>query len=184
VFGDTYAVIPIAVAHALQSNLFKRILIIDEIFNRTKDVDDEEDDDFDDIEHYYSKGNGSLFYPNKDKNIELFNLFNGKIITSDKIEQNINSFLTTDGKDIDLIFYVLDIDEDTSAPNSYTPILNKDIPTIFILAGFPSKPEPMIHSIANDILNQLQLPLYEFDVHYCSHTETQTVQNLKIETVS
>jgi hypothetical protein len=185
VFGDTYAVIPIAVAHALQSNLCKRILIIDEIFNRTKDADDEEDDDddYDDVEHYYSKGNGSLFYPDKDS--KLFNLFNGKIITSDKIKQNIDTFLETDGKDIDLIFYSFDMRGDALNSDNYISILKKYIPTIFILVDCPKEKERVaIQHISNDILNQSKLPFYKFDVHYYSHTETQIVQNLEITTAS
>ncbi len=181
-YADTYAIIPIAVAHALQSNVFKRILIINEFLNN---------DNYNDIKHYYSKGNGSLFYPDKNKDTELFNLFNGKIITSDKIKQNIDTFLETDGKNIDLIFYNLDIDEDTHNPKKYLSILNKYIPTVFILAGCPGAkeydPQPAqvtIQQISTKALNQSKLPSCSFDVHYWSHTETEIVENLTIQAKS
>ena len=186
VFGDTYADIPIAVAHALQSHVFKRILIIDELFNKEEEVsDDEEKDDFDYIEHYYSKGNGSLFYPDKDKDSQLFNLFNGKVITSDKIKQSIDTFLETDGKDIDLIFYCPDMDGDALNSDNYISILKKYIPTIFILVDCPEeKQQNAIHHISTNILNRSKLNSHSFDVHYWSHTETEILENLEIQTVS
>jgi len=113
---DLYAAIPIAAAHALKTNLFKRILIIDEDLDQDPDsirANYECKDPFQFIEErdceYYESGNGSLFYPNN--NPELAALFADKIITYDTIQIHNNvllDFLQNKGSDIDLVFYSID----------------------------------------------------------------------------
>lgn len=128
-YADSYAIIPIAAAHALKSNLFKRILIIDLFESATKNIPCESDEYYNETHEYYTQGNGSLF-----------ELFDGKIITSDKIQGHLYYFLENAGKDIDLIFYNIDMEIGglKEIPRCWI-LLQKRIPTIFILSGHPGE---------------------------------------------
>lgn len=127
---QAYATIPIAAAYALQTNLFKRILVLDEYITVEKYAD------LDTLEEYYRYGNGALFYSQFKKKTAA--LFNGKIITQDKINHKILwNFLRTDGQDIDLVFYNIDASKvkhtDQRKPN-ITSLFLKHIPIVFILS--------------------------------------------------
>lgn len=120
--SNMYANIPIAISHALKTNSFKRILVIDEDVDKITS------------KRYHKSGNGSLLYNHP--NPELFNLFKDKVITYDKIPENtLWKFLHTNGKDIDLAFYHIgDLGCENSERKAHIfSLLQKRIPIIFLV---------------------------------------------------
>ncbi len=125
-----YATIPIAAAYALQTNLFKRILIIDENLNVFNNAD------IDKLEEYYRYGNGALFY--SPHNEQTSSLFKDKVVNYDKVNYTMLwNFLNNEGKDIDLVFYNIDLDNnddtDQRNPNIFS-LFQKCIPVVFIIS--------------------------------------------------
>lgn len=123
--GDAYAAIPIAAAYALNTNVIRRIFVIDDnITEKTR---------FD----YYNSGNGTIFCPQN--NADLAALFKGKIITHDNIPSDqLWHFLANPEKSIDLAFYNININDSGMTDEREKKILSlfyNFIPTIFILSG-------------------------------------------------
>lgn len=139
--GDVYASIPIAAAFALSTQLAKQILVIDENLTPTTTLD------------YFERGNGSIFYPQN--NPELFALFNGKIITHDKITNNdLENFLHDTKNGIDLAFCNINVDNPDAADKrkeTITSLLHNAIPTIFILSGDKNKHQDSTNALVDYI---------------------------------
>jgi hypothetical protein len=166
---DPYAVIPIAAGYALNTKLFKRILIIDDHVDQNprrvkKYYRCKYDDKKDPLKwiannnrEYYSSGNGSLFYPKN--NPKLSKLFNGKIITYDKIgDTTLWNFLHNEGKNIDLVFYNIDSNKakylDELKPNIFS-LLQKLIPVVFIISLENNETTGKIHNYIAETAKQI-----------------------------
>lgn len=146
--GDAYAAIPIAAAYALSTDTIKRILVIDENLNKSQTT----------VEQYYSNGNGSIFY--QKNNPELTQLFEGKVVTRDKLgSDSLWAFLNSTDNDIDFTLYNVNI-EDPDITNerksSIYPLLEQLIPTVFILSGDKDKHQNNALSIIDYITESSQ----------------------------
>ncbi len=124
-----YATIPIAAAYALQTNLFKRILIIDE------NLDVVDNADIDDLEEYYKYGNGALLY--SPHNEQTSSIFKDKVINYDNVNYTVLwNFLNNEGQNIDLVFYNIGIHKgkytDQRKLNIFS-LFQKLIPVVFII---------------------------------------------------
>lgn len=159
--GDLYAAIPIAAAYALKTNLFKRILIINEDLDQNpnsvklnRDCENAYEFILQTNREHHESGNGSLYFSNN--NPELSALFNDKIITRHAIHDTpLWNFLHYNSKNIDLVFYNIDSAKkkccllgDTREPNILA-LFQKCIPVVFIISGAD-------HNASMDIINYIQ----------------------------
>ena len=139
--GDVYASIPIAAAFALNTQLAKHILVIDENLTSKTMAD------------YFQHGNGSIFYPHN--NPELSALFDDKIITRNTITNDyLRNFLQDTKDGIDLAFCNINIDNSDTADErkeTITSLLHNAIPTIFILSGDKNKHQDSTNTLIDYI---------------------------------
>lgn len=150
---NMYAPIPMAAAYALERELIKRILIIDE--NITPNT----------IDYYSKHGNGSILFPKN--NPELEALFTNKIITHNQITEELWNFLHNQKNKIDLAFYNINIDDveriegldpadAKERKSNIISLLYNFIPTIFIFSGDKEKYQTSLCSYIDYINKQAQ----------------------------
>ena len=143
--GHTYAAIPAAALYALNTQLVKNILVIDENINENG-------------QFYYEQGNGSIFF--SEENPKLADLFDNKITTFKEMRE-IPQLLDLDYDNINLAFYNINIEHANKTVEkrllSIANILNKRIPTVFILSGDKNKHSQTVCSIIDYIDNIVQL---------------------------
>src|SRR5579872_850484 len=136
--GHTYAAIPAAALYALNTQLVDRIAIIDEYLNESQN------------DHLYQQGNGSIFFS---QNSILADLFDNKVVTLKEIRET--------SQFIDLAFYNINIENSNESVKkrllSIANLLNKSIPTVFILSGDKNKYFHTVYSIIDYIDNITQL---------------------------
>lgn len=169
--GHAYAPIVMSVLHALNTEIIKHIVIIDENISRNKMV----------AQEYYEHGNGSILFSTNNTFAELFE---NKIIVLEKMPaetlwksftdpenviqdmltykyrpgKNILNFINSYHHSIDLAFYNINIEnENETRLMSITNLLNKLIPTVFILSGDKNKYKETAYSIIDHIINVTKL---------------------------
>jgi len=171
--GNAYGAIPMAATYALNTETIRRLLVIDENLGKKEE-----------IEKYYKQGNGSIFFSTDNKLSQIFdnkvivlkempaetlwksftdprNVMHEMIINKDIPVQNILNFINNYHQPIDLAFYNINIEDSniniTTRLTSIASMINKFIPTVFILSGDKNKYKETASILIDYLMNVIKL---------------------------